>query len=165
MNKTIIGAMLAMSVAITGVTGSAIATPTLPDATGQAIVAYMKAENYKSWKLVPGTTMMREGKEPHGTLQNVFANGIASEAFANNTSPMPNGTMVVKESYNTDNSLKNITIMYKKTGYNPEAGDYFWARIGADMQVQAEGKLGGCISCHSPAGNSKKDYILLSPVK
>ena len=107
---------------------------------------------------------MREGKEPHGARQNVRANDVAIQGFAAESGPMPEGTMIVKENFNADKVLQGYTVMYKKLGYNPAAGDYFWASLGPDMKVKAEGKLAGCISCHTQASGAK-DYIILSPRK
>lgn len=136
-----------------------------PEATGQAVMEYLtKVSPYQQWPLVPGTTAFREGQEPHGQLQNVHANAIAMKGFEAKANPMPEGTMIVKETYTRDKKLQTINVMYKKTGFNPEAGDYFWARFSPDWKVMAEGKIAGCIRCHTPAKDTK-DFIILSPIK
>ena len=142
----------------------AASEPAYPKAEGQAVADYMKASGYQNWSLVPGTISMREGKQPHGARQNVRANDAAMKGFAEASGPMPDGTMIVKENFNADSVLQGFTVMYKKAGYNPEAGDYFWVSLGPDMKVKAEGKLSSCISCHTQAAGTK-DYIILSPRK
>ena len=165
MRKSMFGMMLAAGLIIAGAgILHAASEPVLPKAEGQAVADYMKASKYQDWALVPGTIPMREGKEPHGALQNVRANGLAIKGFAFENDPMPDGTMIVKENFNADSVLQGFTVLYKKAGYNPAAGDYFWASLGPDMKVKAEGKLAGCISFHTQAAGVK-DYIILSPRK
>ncbi len=143
---------------------SAAEKPVLPEATGQAVADYIRASHIQNWALVPGTIAMREGRMPHGALQNVRANDIAMKGFAAKSGPMPDGTMIVKENFNADSVLQGFTVMYKKTGYNPAAGDYLWVSLGPDLQVKAEGKIAACIDCHSSAAGVK-DFIILSPRK
>ena len=165
MKTKLMGFVVAAGIVLSsaGVLGAAEA-PALPDATAQAVLEYMKASSYQGWALMPGTERMRTGKQPHGALQNVYANDVAMKGFAAKSSPMPNGTLIVKENFTADSIPQGMTIMYKKAGYNPEAGDFFWLKVDANMKVQAEGKVAGCISCHTAAAGAK-DYLRLSPMK
>ena len=62
---------------------------------------------------------------------------------------MPNGVIIVKENYGKNQkTLMAITPMYKLKGYNPEGGDWFWAKYKADGSVDKSGKVKGCIDCH-----------------
>jgi hypothetical protein len=62
---------------------------------------------------------------------------------------MPAGAMIVKENYGPDKkTLMAVTPMYKVKGYNPDAGDWFWAKYGPDGADMASGKVQGCIDCH-----------------
>ena len=75
---------------------------------------------------------------------------------------MPNGAIVVKENYGEDKeTLMAVTPMYKVQGYNPDAGDWFWAKYGPDGKVETAGKVESCIDCHNAgkAGN----YIFTEP--
>lgn len=38
--------------------------------------------------------------------------------------------------------------MYKIAGYNPDGGDWYWAKYKADGTVEAAGQPKGCINCH-----------------
>ncbi len=134
----------------------------MPEANGQAVLDYITKESpYAKWPLVPGTTAFRNGKEPHGALQNVYANPAAMAGFSAKSVPMPDGTLIVKENFTLDRKLQSVILLYKKAGYNPEAGDYFWMTLDADMKIQKEGRLAGCITCHTQA--KYKDYLVLSP--
>ncbi|PKN08127.1 MAG: hypothetical protein CVU73_09745, partial [Deltaproteobacteria bacterium HGW-Deltaproteobacteria-8] len=59
--------------------------------------------------------------------------------------------------------LGAVTVMYKKKGFNPEAGDYMWLKYGPDMKIMAQGKADMCIQCHGSA--KANDYIFLAPLK
>jgi hypothetical protein len=50
-----------------------------------------------------------------------------------------------------DKTLAAVTVMYKKAGYNPEAGDFFWLKYTPDGNIEAEGKAPMCIACHRAA--------------
>jgi hypothetical protein len=41
--------------------------------------------------------------------------------------------------------------MYKKAGFNPDAGDFFWLKYTPDGKIEAEGKVEMCIGCHAKA--------------
>ena len=59
--------------------------------------------------------------------------------------------------------LKAVTVMLKRPGYDPETGDWFWAKYNADGSIAKEGKVAGCIGCHTAAINN--DWIFTGPVK
>lgn len=76
---------------------------------------------------------------------------------------MPNGAIVIKENYGKDQeTLMAITPMYKVDGYNPDAGDWFWAKYGPEGKIMASGKIQGCIDCHK---NKKDQDWLFTEVK
>jgi hypothetical protein len=56
-----------------------------------------------------------------------------------------------------------LTVMYKFKGYNPEGGDWFWAKYARDGSVMASGKVEGCIKCHGRRKDN--DYIYTGTVK
>jgi hypothetical protein len=73
---------------------------------------------------------------------------------------MPDGAIIVKENYGDDKkTMVAITTMYKVKGYNPEAGDWFWAEYGPDGKEMASGKVGACIDCH---GKQKAAHYLFT---
>jgi hypothetical protein len=68
--------------------------------------------------------------------------------------PMPDGAIIVKENYGENKEkLMAVTPMYKKKGYNPDAGDWFWAKYGPKGKVMTAGKVEGCINCHRAQEN------------
>ena len=121
----------------------------LPAADGAAVWQYITAVNpYTGWGYWPGKVGVYEGTRPHGAKLILYANGPALKAAREGTS-MPHGAILVKENYGVDGKkLMAVTPMYKVEGYNPDAGDWFWAKYDGVGAVQKEGKVGGCINCH-----------------
>jgi hypothetical protein len=71
--------------------------------------------------------------------------------------------MIVKENYTPEKVLAAVTVMYKRQGYNPEGGDWFWLKYTPDGAIAAEGKVADCIACH---GQSKEnDWLLTAPIR
>jgi hypothetical protein len=135
---------------------------TLPGADGNALYEYIvKADPYKKWELWPGKGRFYHGREPHGSLLITYLNDSAHYS-AKRQKPMSDGAIIVKENYSADKRLVAITVMYKIMGYNPKAGDWFWAKYVPDGTIERSGKVKGCIDCHS--ANKDNDYIFSGSV-
>jgi hypothetical protein len=111
---------------------------------------------YKKWETWPGKGKMFKGTEPHGSLLTTYINDIASESIKKKKG-MDNNSIIVKENYAPNKKLVAVTAMYKVRGYNPEGGDWFWAKYDADFNILAEGKVKACLSCHGTVKNN--DFI------
>lgn len=94
------------------------------------------------------------------------------------------GSVIVQENYRSDKSLKSISVMYRTTGFNPSANDWYWIEYNPDGTVvedvsqneeeaasvnslfatnnsnKLKGKASNCISCHGQAGGS--DYAFFN---
>jgi hypothetical protein len=118
---------------------------------------------YKSeYKLWPGKGEMFKGTEPHGSLLNTYVNDRAYESIEKKKG-MKNNSIILKENYAPNKKLIAVTVMYKVKGYNPEGGDWFWAKYDANFQTLAEGKIKDCLACHGTVKNN--DYIFSGKVK
>ncbi len=136
----------------------------LPEPRSAAVWPYLQAEDYqKKWKLMPGTTAQMPGSSPHGALITTYVNDIALNAINSKRGTIPPGGMVVKENYMPDRTLAAVTLMYKAEGFNPDGNDWYWMQRTASGMVPAEGRVAGCISCHS--ANAGNDFLFLSPLK
>jgi hypothetical protein len=124
----------------------------MPPPEARAFWTYITETNpYTQWSFWPGKEGMYPGTSPHGAFLKLYANDIAIEA-AKAGQPMPDGAIIVKENYGPDKQeLMAITPMYKMQGYNPDAGDWFWAKYGPDGSVDTAGKVDSCINCHTTA--------------
>jgi hypothetical protein len=121
----------------------------LPGADAAELWQYMTRTNpYTGWGYWPGKVGVYEGTRPHGAKLVLYANAPALKA-AREGRPMPYGAIVVKENYGPDGKqLMAVTPMYRVEGYNPEAGDWFWAKYDGAGKALKSGKVDGCINCH-----------------
>ena len=113
---------------------------------------------YKEWAYWPDFEGFQPGKSPHGAILKVFVDEHGIDNIANSmNSSMDYGVVVVKENYMPDTTLAALTVMYKVEGFNPEVGDWFWAKYNPDGTVAAAGTPAGCIGCHG--GVAGNDYL------
>jgi hypothetical protein len=124
------------------------------------IVSHMPYK--KEFSLWPGKGEKYEGTEPHGSLLTTYVNDRALKAIKKK-SGMENNAIIVKENYAPNKDLVAVTVMYKIKGFNPEGGDWFWAKYGPKFEILAEGKVKGCLTCHGTV--KENDYIFTGEVK
>jgi hypothetical protein len=147
--KVLFVALLGCSVALALGANRATAGEMPGADAGELWEYFTKTSPYSGWEFWPGKDGMYEGRHPHGANLKLYANDIALKA-AKEGKEMPPGSIVLKENYGKDaKTLMAITPMYKVEGYNPEGGDWFWVKYGADGGVQKAGKVEGCIKCHA----------------
>ena len=120
--------------------------PELPDTTSASLMAYLDEVDYQAnWSLWPDSTEKYPGEDPHGALLTIRMNAAAFDAVGGT---MPNDAIIVKENYSPAGELAATTVMYKKSGYNPDHSDWFWVKKTVDGSDDKEGRLMGCQDCH-----------------
>ncbi len=140
---------------------------------------YLVGNNYKNWS--PGFTdsaNFYKGDNPHGAYLKIYVNRTA----AGNIDDLAVGSVVILENYRKDQSLKTISVMYRTTGFNPDANDWYWIEYRPDGSVVSPsanaseqqsaihnvslttspkrmvmGKAANCIGCHQSAGGD--DFV------
>ncbi|MEX2536658.1 MAG: cytochrome P460 family protein [Trueperaceae bacterium] len=135
----------------------------------------INAAPYTDWPFEPNVPEgFYVGVEPHGMILRTFLNDIALEDTQGDESSFSEGAIIVKENHmpgetdismmeaqapveGFDGNLAAVTFMVKVPGYNPEAGNWFWAKMAPDGAIDAAGKAQGCIACHSQA--AERDYV------
>ncbi len=124
------------------------------DDAGKLYVYITKpAPYYEKWNRCPGTGEFLASERPHGSFMTIYLNDAALKSIKK-PEGMADGSIIVSENYTADKKLDSCTVMYKIKGYNPEAGDWFWAKYAANSgYVLESGKADACIACH----NSRKD--------
>lgn len=136
----------------------------MPSASAKDLWSYLTKEKYEqSFTLWPGKGKLYKGTEPHGALLTTYVNKPALGAIQGKKGAMPAGAIVVKENYTPDKNLAAVTVIYKVAGFNPEAGDWFWAKYAPDGRVLAEGKVAGCLGCHGKVKGN--DYLFTGELK
>ena len=136
----------------------------LPPANAAAVWEYISdTKKYTKWPLWPGTKKLYEGTQPHGMLLTTYVSKDAKKVVKKKQGEFGHGALIVKENYKPDKTLAAITVMYKKKGYNPDAGDWYWAKYQPDGTVDKEGKVEGCIKCHS--AKTDNDWVFTGEIK
>lgn len=115
--------------------------------------------DYHTYQFWPGHEGLSPGQAPHGVFHKVYVNRPLYQALPREDKTAPNGSIIVKENYSADEELMAITVMAKVESFDPEHGDWFWAKYAPDGEIGAEGAVGGCIDCH--AGMESNDYIII----
>ncbi len=137
--------------------------PELPDATAESLIRYLEEAGYgENWELWPGLGEKYSAKEPHGMLLTTYLNDAALNALMSKEGIMPGGAIIVKENYSSEGEFEANTVMYKKSGYNPEHNDWFWLKVLADGTVEEEGRAEGCQTCHGQV--KVNDYVWSGPL-
>jgi len=131
---------------------------------GPNLWKYITVEKpYTKWDLWPGTEKMYKGTQPHGAFLTTYVSKGAKQAIEKKKGKFANAAIIIKENYMPDKTLAAVTVMYKAKSYNPEAGDWFWAKYNPDGSVDKEGKVGGCIKCHSAKADN--DWVFTGDIK
>ncbi|MEP3479587.1 MAG: cytochrome P460 family protein [Fuerstiella sp.] len=133
--------------------------PTQKETFDQRLWKYLESVCYNQWAPAGDDGGFQESSAPHGALVKTYMNRVA----AGNASNLPVGSMIIKENFSPDKKLMAITLMYKSKGYNPEAGDWYWAKFMPDGKIAKmdspmgkmaiSGKAKGCIACHADASD------------
>ena len=130
----------------------------LPDTTAAAIWQYLQSARYQeTWALWPGKGRLYGGGEPHGMLLTTYANDVAHAGLnAGGPTGLMHHSIIVKENYMPDSTLAAVTVMYLVDGYNPDHGNWVFAKYQPDGTVDAFGRVPGCTTCHQAGSN----YVL-----
>lgn len=121
---------------------------------------------YQEWAYEPDVPEgFYAGSPPHGMVLRTFVNDVAMADIAEGSATFSEGAVFVKENHmptgvdvealeskapveGFDGNLAAWTFMVKVPGYAPDSGDWFWAKIAADGNVDAAGTPAGCVGCH-----------------
>lgn len=103
----------------------------------------------------------------HGATIRVWVNDIGAAAYLANQSPLPVGTIVLKEEFvgtdcETDGELEFWSVMRKEAaGFDAEDADWRFQEVGApDRDVRLDSKV-TCIDCHREC--ESRDYMCTEP--
>lgn len=122
-----------------------------------------KSNQYQRWQMWPGKGKMYKGTQPHGDFLTTYVNDAGISAIKKKKGALPEGTVIVKENYGADKKLTGLSVMYRISGYNPSASDWFWAKYDTDGKAAASGKVEGCIKCHEKKKDN--DFIFTGDLK
>lgn len=126
-----------------------------PDAVIAAAAAYetdyvkINAEPFESQHGLADTVNVYVPPE-HAELYRSIDPGMRTDVG------FPAGAVIVKEHLDASGANDGFLLMVKAAeGYDPEAADWWWARVDGAGMTQETGQVGFCIDCHaavSPTG-------------
>jgi hypothetical protein len=120
------------------------------DGAAQAEALWDEMNGYSGWPQVAPWEGVQASGAAHGAFVQIWVNDVAQAGAAAGGTDFAEGSVLVKESYDSaDGGATGVTAM-KKTG---GAGDGGWifAKFGVDGTVELAGDeaSGGCAGCHS----------------
>lgn len=122
-----------------------------PEELVAKFMGLLESQAYEyTWHYEPGVEPgFYEGTAPHGAILRTFVNNIAYDAIQHGMTSLPAGSILSKQNFTPEKVLAATTIMVKmEEGFNPDAGDYFWAKVQPDGTIDAAGAPAGCVGCH-----------------
>lgn len=140
--------------------------PRSPEEFHEALWQFLTTGNsdYHRWDTLPGSPKdMYAGDSPHGAYLQLYANSVAR----GNAEELPHGSVLVVENYDDDQqTLLEITVMYRSEDYDTDHNDWYWIKYLPDGSVATTppedgsqpiaGRHSSCIECH--AGADGEDY-------
>lgn len=129
-----------------------------PEDQSTAASLWRESQGYTSWGRFAGHSGIEPGKSPHGK----FISTYVQQRGATAKGLPPYGTIVLKENYRSQDpgSLDSLTVMKRIEGFDPENGDWFWARYTPSGKLTHAGKVAMCSDCHFDAGGD--DFLFLN---
>jgi len=75
---------------------------------------------------------------------------------------LPDGSVIIKENFSkSDRAILNgLTVMKRISGYDPDNGDWFWARFEPDGELTHSGRVSMCSDCHFDGRDN--DFVFLN---
>ena len=121
-----------------------------PEELTKKFMGILESQAYEyTWHYEPGVEPgFYEGQAPHGAILRTFVNDIAYDAIQHGLTELPEGSILSKQNFTPEKVLAATTIMVKIEGFNPDGGDWFWAKVQPDGTIDAAGTPAGCIGCH-----------------
>jgi hypothetical protein len=119
-----------------------------------ALLAQVRAENYRAWARAPGYEQRRNAASPHAEEVDIYVNGVVAKALAD-AKPLaewPEGSVIVKDGWD-GSDLELIAVMQKR------ADGWFWAEF-FDDESKYSGKPSVCIDCHASGADSVRAFPL-----
>ncbi|MGE0174939.1 MAG: hypothetical protein AB7T49_19255 [Oligoflexales bacterium] len=109
------------------------------------------------------TSQIYDGGNAHGRVRIWYSKNIES-LIEEEMYTVPVGTVSIKQGYFNENDQyqKIVTMIKRAPGYDPENHDWEYEVRGQDGTLQQNGKLAGCIGCHSHAPET--DFLMGSRV-
>ncbi len=129
-----------------------------PEDQDRAASLQTAISGYQQWGSFPDYEGWQKGKSPHGKYIRTFINSVAEVS----PEDLPNGSIIVKANFSKqdESTLSALTVMQRIKDFDPENGDWFWARYSPSGELTHSGSVSMCIDCHTNAGGD--DLVFLN---
>lgn len=125
------------------------------DSGARALLARVRAEDYRSWDRAPGYESRRASGAPHSEDVDIYVNDRVAEvlALAEPTTAWPEGSVIVKDGFD-GSELELIAIMEKR------ADGWYWAEYDSDGDPDYSGHPEICTDCHRSGSDAIRAFRL-----
>jgi len=110
---------------------------------------------YKDWARFPNADdKLYPSGQHNGDFVRSYMNDVAVAAITDFKGAFPDGTILVKEQYADEGGKTPTghTVMWKRDGYDPEHGDWYWIAFNAKGETTShDGMAPYCFDCHAAA--------------
>jgi len=110
----------------------------------------------------PGYAAVRDARSVHSESLALYLNDAAADCLEATPETMPDGAVLLLEHLDEQGNAQALDVMWKRKGYDPENGDWFWAEFAVDGRLEKAGAGAGCRDCHQAALTN--DYLFRYPV-
>jgi hypothetical protein len=125
------------------------------DAGARALLARVKAEQYRDWARPPGFEKRRASSAAHGSAVDIYVNDVVAEVLGSgkHESSWPVGSVIVKDGF--DGAALELTSVMEK-----RADGWYWAEFDDAGTPNYSGHPDLCIGCH----RSGSDFVRAFPL-
>lgn len=161
------GAVIASLVAA-GCGGGDDGTVSAPTTPGVAPLPGLPVETagFDGWRRVNTRPIAESPDTPHGDRKVVYVNRAGERAVGGRgaTTPLPEGTVIVKTGSRGTDELAFVSVMEKVPEFDPQHGDWRfteYARTAPDAPYGLLAEASACWDCHSAA--RERDWVFTDP--
>lgn len=117
---------------------------------------WSEIQGFDTWSQYPGWEGVVASESVHGDFVSIWLNDSAMSAVQAGET-VPDGGILVKQTFvdAEGSELKDITVMKKVDGFDPDGSDWYWGQYLEDGSVENAGNPAMCTGCHA----SGDDYI------
>ncbi|HEX2877383.1 MAG TPA: hypothetical protein VHP33_39310 [Polyangiaceae bacterium] len=125
------------------------------DAGARALLARVRADQYRTWDRAPGFEQRKSSNAPHSDAVDIYVNDVVAEVLAlrQHDGSWPEGAIIVKDGF--DGSELELTAIMQK-----RAGGWYWAEYDSEGTPDYSGHPGICIDCHESGSDFVRAFRL-----
>lgn len=125
------------------------------DAGARALLARVKADEYRHWDRAPGYEKRRNSNAPHSEAVDIYVNDIVAQVLAlgEHDGTWPVGSIIAKDGF--DGSDLEITAVMEK-----RRDGWYWAELDDDGDPDYSGRPDVCIDCHASGSDFVRAFRL-----